>query len=650
MWHRCWVVMLVGVIPAYAGVNQEAIDEVAAGNVEVAKAAWWGYDPDESTAALQAAIDSGAPRVIVENMGSPWIVNRIRLAGNQEIVFEEGVEVRAKRGAFRDTNDGLFEGGGIKNVTLRGYGAVLRMWRDDYAGPEYKKGEWRHALRFSDCTNLRIYGLTIAESGGDGIYLGGSLNRDIHIKDVVCDKNYRQGISVITAENLLIENCRLGNTAGTAPECGIDFEPNRPDQRLVNCVMRNCVTTNNASAGYTVAIGRTTEPVSLSFENCRSVGDAFAGVSLDLPNDPQNFRGTIRFVNCRFERNRGVGIQVKGNGAGGCRVVFEKCSILDPVSENLKMTPILLIADRGNGFPVGSVDFGEIRIRGPGDRRPISFTDMAGVGLKDVSGALLVEQGSTTERIAITDHLIAEWMPAAVIEDIPRLSLEGLSLQPVADTASPPDALCFAVLRGGQELLLYAKQGDTVTFRVDFRQMARYAGSTMPVAVVSPSGRKIDCPGAEFKKITGTGFEATETGLYRLSLSPGANILSVPSSTHPLLVSGAQGPIHLCGTLGTFYFWVPEGTERFAVHVSGEGVGEAVRAALLNPAGDVVEEVDNAAAHQFDIELPEPSPGRAWGVTLQRPSAIPMEDQHIDLRGIPPLLAGAKEGLLRPAK
>ena len=632
-----------------AAVNQQAIDGVAAGRIKVAKASWWGFSAEESTKALQQAINSGAEKVIVEKMGSPWIVDRIRLAGNQVLVFEEGVEVVAKRGAFKGPSDALFSGGGIENITLRGYGAVLRMWRSDYDGPEYEKAEWRHVLRFGNCTNVRVYGLTLAESGGDGIYLGDSHNRNVHIKDVVCDRNYRQGISVITAENLLIEDCTLSNTAGTPPKCGIDFEPNSPRQRLVNCVMRNCVTKNNASTGYTVAIGSTAEPLSLRFENCRSIADGNAGASLDLPNDPEGFKGRISFVDCRFEGNTGVGIVIKGNAAGGCRVTFEKCSILDPVSENPKATPIVMIADRGNSASVGSVDFGEMVVRGPANRRPISFADMAGVGLRDVSGTLLVERDGKTEKVVITDKLIAEWMPAAVIKEIPRLTLEGLSLQPVADrAAAPPDALRSAVFRGKHELLLQAKRGDTVTMRVDFRQLANYGGKTMPVSVVSPSGLKIDCPGTAFKKTTDTGFQAPETGIYRLSLTSGTNLMAVLSSTHPLLISGEDSPIHLLNATGTFFFWVPAGTRRFGVRVSGEGVGEAVRAALLDPAGDVVEEVDNAAAHQFEVELPEPSPGRAWGLVLSKPTRIILEDQHIDLRGIPPLLGGSKEGLLRP--
>ena len=122
----------------------------------------------------------------------------------------------------------------------------------------YKHAEWRHVINLHSCGNIKILGLTLTESGGDGIYLGtgkaGVTNKDILIRDVVCDKNYRQGISVITAENLLIENTMLSNTDGTAPRAGIDFEPNGPTERVVNCVMRNCVAQNNAGCGFVAYI------------------------------------------------------------------------------------------------------------------------------------------------------------------------------------------------------------------------------------------------------------------------------------------------------------------------------------------------------------------------------------------------------------
>ena len=72
--------------------------------------------------------------------------------------------------------------------------------------------------------------------------LGGKLpfSQDVVIRNCISHDNDRQGISVISAVNLLVDNCVFSSTRGTAPEAGIDLEPDTPDQRLVNCVIRNC--------------------------------------------------------------------------------------------------------------------------------------------------------------------------------------------------------------------------------------------------------------------------------------------------------------------------------------------------------------------------------------------------------------------------
>jgi len=131
--------------------------EQAVGDLAVVYAAKFGYDPADATRALQAAIDSGARKVVVENLGTPWIVNPIRLAGDQEVFFEKGVVVEAKRGGFKGTNDCLFTAVLKKNVTLNGEGATFRMWKKDYLGPDYRKAEWRHCVSVRSCTNVMIY-------------------------------------------------------------------------------------------------------------------------------------------------------------------------------------------------------------------------------------------------------------------------------------------------------------------------------------------------------------------------------------------------------------------------------------------------------------------------------------------------------------
>ena len=113
---------------APAAPNPQAIADVAAGKRAEARASWWGFDPADATVALQAAIHSGARTLIVEDMGAPWITDKLTLASNLKIVFEPGVVVRAKRGAFRGGGDCLFSAASKTNITLIGYGATLRMW------------------------------------------------------------------------------------------------------------------------------------------------------------------------------------------------------------------------------------------------------------------------------------------------------------------------------------------------------------------------------------------------------------------------------------------------------------------------------------------------------------------------------------------
>ena len=263
---------------SFTGNNKEnpvAVAEVLSGERDTANAAWWGFNEDNVTEALQKAIQSGAKVLMVPNMGMPWKVDPIFLEGNQEIIFEEGVVVIARKGSFLGKSDSLFTSLDKDNIILRGYGAIFEMRKEDYTKPPYEKAEWRHTISLHGNRNIRIYGLTLRRSGGDGIYVGrGSGERNycenIHIKDVIIDDNHRQGISVITVQNLLIENSQIINTSGTLPQSGIDFEPNLADERLIQCLVRNTEIRNNKGAGILMNLSNLNSaslPVSISVES-----------------------------------------------------------------------------------------------------------------------------------------------------------------------------------------------------------------------------------------------------------------------------------------------------------------------------------------------------------------------------------------------
>lgn len=309
-----------------------AVQEVQSGRRTTASAVWWGFEEMDATRCLQAAINSGAKKVIVPNMGTDWVITPLTLAGDQEIVFEPGVVVAAKRGAFQGTHDSLFKAQGKSRIKLVGYGATLRMQKQDYMSDEYAKAEWRSALYFDSCQELGIYGLTIRDTGGDGVYLGDSgelgFNRSVVIQDVVFDNNYRQGISLISAQDVTIENCVFKNTSGTGPAAGIDLEPDHPSSRLIDITVRNCTAENNVGPGFIVSpakLSSKSADISVLFENCLvksggSHGLMVSGIRDDGPG------GWIEFRNCHVQDTRLHGARILDKSADNVRLRFVNCT------------------------------------------------------------------------------------------------------------------------------------------------------------------------------------------------------------------------------------------------------------------------------------------------------------------------------------
>jgi hypothetical protein len=339
--------------------NPTAVKEVLSGKRTVANAAWWGFDHKDSTDALQEAIDSGASKVIVPYVGKPWIVRPIRLASNQEIFFEEGVIVEAISNKVKPNSfviyfpksvwhtkeneykrgDALFRATCKSNIILKGYGAVLRMKKKEYTA-ERNTSEHRHIINLRSCSNVTIEGLTLKDSGGDGIFIGRYHQypgvkyycENILIKDVTCDNNLRNGISVITVDGLIIENCVLKNTVGTWPQAGIVFEPNWETERLKNIIVRNTTLMNNRSLGLIVSIrnlkSKSTD-VDMIFENLHITDikgkkpTAYAAIMVTHSGCDNGTDGLIKFKNVTIENmENGARIEKSKNSP---LVSFENC-------------------------------------------------------------------------------------------------------------------------------------------------------------------------------------------------------------------------------------------------------------------------------------------------------------------------------------
>jgi FG-GAP-like repeat len=259
----------------------------------------YGFNAIDATAALQAAIDSGADKVIVRNQGTPWLISRtIKLKSNQEIDFEPDVVVRAKSGSFLKNDLPLFQALGINNIKLVGQGvgvnqATLAMNKNEFSVTNNSYG---HIIGIQGTDNYTISGLTLTGAGGDGIIVDSysygqpipvpnTLNYSDRglIDNVTAIDNRRNGLSVISAQNLTIQNSKFINSSNENPATGIDFEPDFSYNRLSNININNVDLSGNQGNGLSFilsALDNNSIPTSININGATVNNNEATGVKV----------------------------------------------------------------------------------------------------------------------------------------------------------------------------------------------------------------------------------------------------------------------------------------------------------------------------------------------------------------------------------
>jgi hypothetical protein len=112
------------------------------------------------------------------------------------------------------------------------------------------RGEWCYGLAISNSQRIIVSGLFIKDCWSDGICLEGSIaeygyySSGIIIRNVTTNNCGRNGIAVVSAENVLIDGCTCTNTSGNG--VGIDCEANGFHDRMNNITITNCLLKDNA--------------------------------------------------------------------------------------------------------------------------------------------------------------------------------------------------------------------------------------------------------------------------------------------------------------------------------------------------------------------------------------------------------------------
>jgi hypothetical protein len=180
-------------------------------------------------------------------------------------------------------------------------------------------------IRVTNCVGFRLSGLHVSKCWGDGIYLdqtgiSDTLNTepvDTEVFSCRSFDNRRNNLSVIHADNYRIHDNEFINANGTAPEAGIDVEP---DSALWVCregqIYNNvCKDNNGGGIGIIDTSAGTLEDCLVTDNICRNNGtvtNARGGIYIvGIDGDT-----VVQLKGNRCISNYGAGITVNGNNQG----------------------------------------------------------------------------------------------------------------------------------------------------------------------------------------------------------------------------------------------------------------------------------------------------------------------------------------------
>jgi parallel beta-helix repeat protein len=169
----------------------------------------------------------------------------IQLKSNMTLVMSQGTTLQAFTNSA--TEYSIVRVWDKKDVNV--VGGTLKGERATHTGTG---GEWGFGLDVRGSEDITIEDVNARDCWGDGFFIDRSLvvagrpnSKNVKMRGCNSTNNRRQGLSIVGLSGGVVEASTFSNNKGTAPQSGIDLEPDGPlgapveDVRIVNCHFYN---------------------------------------------------------------------------------------------------------------------------------------------------------------------------------------------------------------------------------------------------------------------------------------------------------------------------------------------------------------------------------------------------------------------------
>jgi Right handed beta helix region len=215
--------------------------------IDASSAGLVGDGKTDNTAAFQNLLGSGNRTIHIP--AGDYVTGKLEIPPNTALLLDSGVILQDSGKLGSQERLINIE---TTNVYISGYGAKVLGDRN-----AYPPGEQRHGVFIWNADNVVIDGLESSNHAGDGFCIGGDTghpSQNIVLNACLASNNRRQGMSIISARNMYVVNCQFQYTQGTAPEFGIDLEPDYPSDFLDQIKILQPFTLANHGGGIAIEL------------------------------------------------------------------------------------------------------------------------------------------------------------------------------------------------------------------------------------------------------------------------------------------------------------------------------------------------------------------------------------------------------------
>ena len=250
----------------------------------------------DDTAAIQAAINSlpstGGTVFIPAGTYMIDTVKKIQLRSYMLLQLDPGAILKAKTSSVSKASVVYI----YNRTQVEVAGGRIIGERDTHKYMTTSTDEWNMGVQIKGGSHVTVRDLHVSKCTGDGVCVGGG-SSDVVIANIISTGNRRQGLSITNCNTIKVYDSEFSYTSGTAPECGIDIEPD-PGYTCSNIWIENCRINNNRK--YGINIWKNASNITLTrntLEYNTSLGMGTVGCSgLTVTNNVIRYNGTTGVV------------------------------------------------------------------------------------------------------------------------------------------------------------------------------------------------------------------------------------------------------------------------------------------------------------------------------------------------------------------